>query len=140
MKKQKITVDTIMSWKPYKPYDEEKIEELIKGVCGDRKNITYRDILKFPIPNSDKLWVLLRPEFIPERQIHEVGLWCWEEIARPIWEKYYPNDRRPNNLVSIKRLWLDKKATDRELTAALTAAINSARNAYVASSRNALLN
>jgi hypothetical protein len=50
--------------------------------------------------------------------LHEIALWCWDEIARPIWIKYYPNDNRPQEAVTIKKLWLNKKATNEELTVA----------------------
>ena len=133
MKKQKITVDTIMSWGPCEEYTKTKIKKLLKGVCGDMGNITYRDILKLSIPVNDKLWVLLRPEFIPERQLHEIGIWCWEEIARPVWEKHHPDDRRPHDAVATKRLWLDGKATDAELAAARASAWAAARAAASAS-------
>ena len=88
-----------------------------------------KKMIKRTNPVEENLWDLLRSKYISERQLHEVGMWCWEEIARPIWEKHHPDDRRPHDAIATKRLWLDGKATDAELASAQTVAIRSTRDA-----------
>jgi hypothetical protein len=117
-----ITVDTIMSWGPCGNYTRERIEDMRKDICGRRKLITAQDILDAPISDRNKSWVLLHVEFIPERQLHNIAIWCWDKIARPVWEKYYPNDRRPHEAIRIKKLWLEGKANDNDLIAAYAVA------------------
>lgn len=111
----RVTIKNIMSWKPCEGYDRDIVTRLFKSVCGRRKYMKFADALKLDIPDDDKLWLVLRPEFISERRLHEIAIWCWEEIARPIWEKYYPDDKRPHEAVRIKRLWLNRKAAGEEL-------------------------
>jgi hypothetical protein len=129
-----ITVDTIMSWGPCESYTRECIEELRKNKCGERELIIAEDILNAPIPDRDKLWTVMRVDFISERQLHEIGIWCWEEIARPIWEKYYPDDKRPHDAIRKKKLWLVGEATAHELSIAAAEAAISVINAVVSSS------
>jgi hypothetical protein len=111
-----------MSWGQCGNYTRERIEDMRKDICGRRKLITAQDILDAPISDRNKSWVLLHVEFIPERQLHNIAIWCWDKIARPVWEKYYPNDRRPHEAIRIKKLWLEGKANDNELIAAYAVA------------------
>jgi len=60
----------------------------------------------------------------------EAVLWemaCWSaEQALPIWEKYYPDDRRPRNAIKARRGWLKGEVSDQELAAAWDAARDAA--------------
>jgi len=48
---------------------------------------------------------------------------CWSaEQSLPIWEKYYPNDKRPHNAIKARRGWLKGLVSDQELAAAWDAA------------------
>ena len=117
-----MTVDGIMNLGPCDEYTRERMEELRKTQCGRRKNITMKDILTSEVPPEDKLWLVLRNEFLTDAELQEIAIWCWEKIARPIWEKHYPDDKSPHNAIRAKKLWLKGKATDRELAAARAAA------------------
>jgi hypothetical protein len=117
MKLYKLTVRDILNFHPCEEYTKERIQELFKSV-GCKRTVTFQKICEADIPAKDFLWLIIRPEFIPEKQLHEIALWCWDEIARPIWIKYYPNDNRPQEAVTIKKLWLTKKATNEELKVA----------------------
>lgn len=76
----------------------------------------------------DRLWVLLRPEIIPEADLHEFA--CkFAEAALPVWEAKFPGDRRPHEAIAAKRAWLRGEITDDELAAAREAAREAARNA-----------
>lgn len=123
----KVDIDTIMSWRPcYNPetkeYDRESVTKHFKSVCGRRKYMRLKDAVKLDIPPVDIYWLVFRNAFMTDRQMHELALWCAEEIALPIWEKYYPDDHRPRDVIRVKRLWLDGKATDHELSVSSKAA------------------
>ena len=49
--------------------------------------------------------------------MHEFSCWCAEQVI-PIWTKQYPNDKRPQQAIDAKRLWLRGRITDQELAAA----------------------
>lgn len=119
--KNKWSVQDILDLNPCDEYTEEKITELFKSV-NCKKYITVEKLFKVNIPRNDFFWLILRPEFIPEKQLHQIAIWCAERIAIPIWEKYYPDDKRPQEAVRIKKLWLKGKATSEELDAAGVAA------------------
>jgi len=128
-----ITVDGIMSLGPCDDYTREILEDLRKSQCGRRKKITMKDILTSAVPPEDRLWLVLRNEFLTDKELHEIAIWCWEKIARPIWEKHYPDDKRPHEAVKVKKLWLKGKATDEELDLARDAAWIAARaSAWIA--------
>ena len=117
-----MTVDGIMELGPCDGYTRERMENLRKTQCGRRKNITMQDILTSEVPPEDKLWLVLRNEFLTDAELHEIAIWCWEKIARPIWENHYPDDKSPHEAVRVKKLWMKGKATDKELGAAKAAA------------------
>jgi len=132
-----ITVDGIMSLGPCDDYTREILEDLRKSQCGRRKKITMKDILTSAVPPEDRLWLVLRNEFLTDKELHEIAIWCWEKIARPIWEKHYPDDKRPHEAVKVKKLWLKGKATDEELDLARDAAWIAVGDAARAAARDA---
>jgi hypothetical protein len=108
-----ITVDQVMSWKPC--YSKEKILRLSHG----RTELTVGEIINLRfVPAEDKLWLLLREECIPARILHEFAIWCAETALT----RAKVTDERSWNALTIKRLWLDGKATDEELDSAMDAA------------------
>lgn len=119
-----ITIDMLMSCEPC--YDKEKILRLSRG----KTEMTIGEIidLRF-VPVEDKFWLLLREEILPARTLHEFALWCAETALT----KANVTDERSWNALNVKRLWLDGKATDKELDAAR----NAARNAASAAARDA---
>lgn len=119
--KNKWSVQDILNFNPCDEYTEEKIYELFKSV-GCKKYITIDKLFKVNIPHDDFFWLILRTDFIPEKELHMIAIWCFERIAQPIWEKYYPDDKRPQEAIKIKKLWLKGKATDQQLAAAVAAA------------------
>ena len=114
--KNKWSVQDILDFKPCDRYTENHIIDLFKSV-GCKKYITLDKIVQLDISVDDLFWLILRPEFIPEKELHLFAIWCFEKIAQPIWEKYYPNDNRPQEAIRIKKLWLEGKATIEELEA-----------------------
>src|SRR6056300_702594 len=54
------------------------------------------------VPVSDKFWLLLRNEFIPENDLHELGCKFAESVLH-LYEEQYPNDQRPRQAIETKR-------------------------------------
>jgi len=124
------TIKDIMAFGPCDRYPEERLRKLVMKSCGKIKRVYAEDVLRVKLDKPDDYaWLLFRPEFIGERTLHQIAIFCWEKIARPIWEKNYPNDKRPHDAVEVKKLWLDGKASDEELDAARAAAMAAARAA-----------
>ena len=95
--------------------EKEKILRLSRG----KTEMTIEEIIELQhVPAEDKLWLLLKEEIIPARTLHEFALWCAETVLT----KANVTDERSWNALKVKRLWLDGKATDKELDAARHAA------------------
>ena len=107
---KKITVREIMKLKPCSDYPEEKVKDLI----GNGK--TPLEILDLPISKNDKFWLLLRPEYISERNLHLLACDFAQEVA------YLNPDPSVQAAIDAKRLWVDNKITDEELKIASDAA------------------
>ena len=107
---KKITVEEIMKLKPCSDYPEEKVKDLI----GNGK--TPLEILDLPISKSDKFWLLLRPEYISERNLHLLACDFAQDVA------HMNPDPRVQAAIDAKRLWVDGKITDEELKKAKAAA------------------
>jgi hypothetical protein len=141
----KITIDTIMDFNPCYSYDE--IREMIERNIGKkRKTININDVLESDIKSEDKLWLILRKEFMTEKQLLSVEIFCWDKIARKIWEKYYPDDKRPHKFVALKKkklkgIIIDKKqwkaASDAAWAATLGAATCAAESAAARAAESA---
>jgi len=107
---KKITVREIMKLGPCSYYSEEKVTDLI----GEGK--TPLEILDLEIPKSDKFWLLLRPEYIPIKQLHILAPDFAQEVA------YLNPDPSVQAAIDAKRLWVDNKITDEELEKVYAAA------------------
>lgn len=123
----KITVEMLMQWDPCPNYTEEKIRDL----GGD--GLTPLEICTLPIPVADRLWVLLRKEIIPEKELNLFA--C--RFAEDALTKIANPDQRSLNAIKTKRLFVDGKATDKELQAALVAAREAVRIATWLAARSA---
>ena len=117
----KIDIDKIMSWEPCKEYTAEEIENIRKrNKIG--KTLSLEKALKLDIPAQDVLWLVLRPEFISEKELH-IHACHFAEMAL---KRERKSGREPHpaswNAIKVKRKWLSGKATDQELSAARDAA------------------
>ena len=114
---KKLTIDQVLAMDPCEKYDRERITELAAG----RNELSLLEILDLDIPHEDKIWVVLRKEFLSERDLHLLA--CdFAEYSLPIWEKWRPDDTRVRNAIAVKRKWINGDATDEELAAAGAAA------------------
>ena len=81
---------------------------------------------------EDKQWLFLREEYIPKRELHLYACFCAEQVLH-IFEKEYPDDKRPREAIEAKRLWLDGKISDDALDSAWDSARASAWDSVWAS-------
>ena len=114
---KEITIEQVLSWKPCGDHSRE---ELLK-ISGGRTSLTPLEILALDIPVDHRFWVLLREEIIPEKELHLLA--CEFAVAvLPIWEKAYPEDKRPRQAIEAKRKWVAGEIDDDELAGAGDAA------------------
>ena len=136
-----VTIDQVMSFRPCgydkdddgKHYTRNRVTQLFAG----RDGVTAMDVLTCAdVPDEDKLWLVLRTEFMPEMMIHELA--C-DFASSVMWivEKHTPGEKRPQNAIDVKRRWIRGEATDEELDAAWDAAWDAARDAARAAARDA---
>jgi len=64
---RRLTVDSVMALRPC--YPRERVEELAAG----RESLTALEACDLPLPAADLLWLLLRPEFVPERTLRALA-------------------------------------------------------------------
>ncbi len=103
-----ITYDKIVAFNPC--YDP------IKYIPKDYSNSVIDMLSREDIPAKDRLWVVVREDFLTLKQIHLYGLGC----AR-LSEKY-STDARVKACNDIVEAYLQGKATKQELSAAASAA------------------
>lgn len=96
---------------------------------GSRKErwsaLDVLDLPKEDVSSEDKLWLVLREEFLNARTLHLFA--C--EAAEQALERTENPDLRSIEAIRMKRLWLDGKATNDELAAAGDAAWSVSRAA-----------
>ena len=92
--------------------------EKFRALAAVRNEWTALDILKLPeVSPADKLWAVLREEFIPASILHEFACRCAEQallITNP--------DPRSVAAIAAKRAWLKGEINDTQLDAAEDAA------------------
>ena len=93
---KKITVREIMKLEPC--YTKEQV----KGLIGSGK--TPLEILDLEIPKNDKFWLLLRSEYISERQLYLLACNFAQEVA------YLNPDPRVQAAIDAERLRVDNGA------------------------------
>jgi hypothetical protein len=111
-----ITIDTVMSWWPC--YSLKKIEQLFAG----RDSLSVDDLLTLPIPDADKLWVLLHPEVIPARELRELACVYAEAALNRERKAGREPDPRSWAVIEAVRTWSRGAISDKELNEARLAA------------------
>jgi hypothetical protein len=130
-----VTVDQVLSWEPCEEYTRARIEELFAG----RETINVHDVLEMNIPDEDKLWAVLREEFIPAKILHEFACWVAAIALHKERESGREPDERSWEAIEVKWCWINGRATDSELATAWAAAreTGAAREAAWAAARAA---
>ena len=119
---------TLEKFKNFEPCWMETAEGTarLEKIGSRKKEWTVLDVLGLEeVSAKDRLWAVLREEFIPANTLHEFACRCAEEALR----KAGVIDERSWNAIRVKRLWIEGKATDAELSAAWAAAWAAARDA-----------
>ena len=113
-----VTVKKFKSFGPCWLEDAEGRKKL-RLLAAIRNEWTALDILRLPdVSVADKMWSVLREEFIPAPVLHEFGCWCAEQALALIDNP----DPRSVAAIAAKRAWLQGEITDEQLAAARAAA------------------
>ena len=120
-----VTLEEFKAFGPCWMETEEGTARL-EEIGSRKKEWTALDVLRLEeVSVEDRLWAVLREEFVPARTLHEFACRCAEGALR----KAGVTDDRSWNAIRVKRLWIEGKATDTELAAAWAAAEAAARAA-----------
>ena len=115
-----VTIEQFMSFKPC--YSEKRVCEL----AGDKTEWTALDVLQLEkVPSSDRLWAVLREEFIDAPILHEFACRCAERALALVDNP----DQRSIDAIAAKRAWMRGEITDEQLYSAGSAAWSAARSA-----------
>ena len=138
-----MTVDDVMALGTC--YSRRKVMRLFAG----RERMTIDDLKSLPVEAlsyMDRCWLLLRKEFLPKKTLHLIACDFAESALKRERKAGREPDPRSWEAIRIKRLWVDGKATDDELEAALNAAwpvawtaVGAAEAAAWAATGNAIL-
>lgn len=100
-----------------------------RGYCTRDWQGTALDVLRHPnVTAQDKLWLVLREDWIPAPVLHEFACRCAERALALV----DTPDPRSVEAIATKRAWLRGEATDDELAAAQDAALAAAQDAVLA--------
>jgi hypothetical protein len=102
---------------------------LVRNLWGDRERCTATDILRMDIPAKDRLWAVLREEFLSEKTL-QIAACDFAEHVLPVYENRYSDNNAPRHCIEVKRRHIEGEATDKELWGAMTAAAAAAAAAY----------
>ena len=120
---KKVTVEQFKSFGPCWLKTAEGREKF-RRIAKIRNEWTALDVLALPEVNAaDKLWAVLRPEFLQDEILHEFACRC-AEYALSFVES---PDPRSVAAIEAKRAWLRGEISDDELAAASDAARATAR-------------
>lgn len=137
MKLPRVTLDEFLSFKPCWLDDERgrrRLRYYARKLGGSADALEI--LASRMIPAEDRLWAVLREEFIPAPILHACACRCAEDVLSRIDNP----DPRSINAIVVKRRWIAGEATDEELAAAEDAAWvarTSAQDAVEAAARNA---
>ena len=113
----KITLEKLKGWKACYWSDYGRRLNAKCEYVEDMLPATPLEVLEWDIPIADKLWVVLREELIPVRDLHLLACDFADSVLH-IFEEQCPDDKAPRKAIATKRLWIDGLATDEELSAA----------------------
>jgi hypothetical protein len=122
-----LTVREMMRLEPCEEYTLSRVREL----WGGRERCTATDILRMDIPAKDRLWAVLREEFLSEKLL-QVAACDFAEHVLPLYERQYPDNNAPRDCIEVRRRYIEGEATDEELREAEAAACHAATTAAAA--------
>ena len=119
MKLPRVTLDEFLSFEPCWQNSEKgrrRLRYYARKLGGSADALEILALRM--IPAKDRLWAVLRAEFIPTPILHEIACRCAEDALSRIDNP----DPRSINAIAVKRRWIAGEATDEELAAAEAAA------------------
>lgn len=128
-----VTVEQFKSFRPCW-FETAEGRKRFARIAAIRDEWTALDVLNLPgVPAKDKLWSVLREEFIDAPILHEFACRCAEYAL-----SFVDNpDPRSIAVIEAKRKWLRGEIKDKELRAAWAAAWDAAGDAARAAARDA---
>lgn len=119
--KPTVTIAQVIAWEPCGlngkddgcNYTPARIRQLFAG----RDTLTAGDIANLDISTEDKLWAILRSEFLTSTQLHSLACDFAEHVIHLCGDGPYPA-----RVIAAKRAWLCGEINDEELIAAGAAA------------------
>ena len=125
--KTKITVADILN---LNPCGSRYTEEYLAVLFGGRNSVTAKEILlDTRVPAEDKLWVVLREEFLPEALLYEFACFVAESLLQAERAEGREPDVRSWAAIEARRSWLRGEIDDTTLAAARAAAWDAVRAA-----------
>ena len=115
-----VTLEQFLTFEPCW-LKEEGGRERLERIASRKKEWTALDVLRLPddeVSPADKLWAVLREEFVDARTLHEFACICAERALTLAGV----TDERCWNAIKAKRAWLRGEIRDDELDAAWAAA------------------
>ena len=119
MKLPRVTLDKFLSFNPCWRNSEKgrrRLRYYARKLGGSADALEILALRM--IPAEDRLWAVLREEFIPAPMLHACACRCAEDALSRIDNP----DPRSINAIVVKRRWIAGEATDEELAAAEAAA------------------
>lgn len=126
MKLPRVTLDKFLSFNPCWRNSEKgrrRLRYYARKLGGSADALEILALRM--IPAEDRLWAVLREEFIPAPMLHACACRCAEDALSRIDNP----DPRSINAIVVKRRWIAGEATDEELAAAEVDAWTAARTA-----------
>lgn len=121
---------TLKEFKKFRPcwLEDKKRSRKLEEIGNRKEKWTAMDVLELEeVEAEDRLWAVLREEFVPAPILHEFACKCAEGALK----KAKVTDERSWNAIKVKRLWIKGEAADNELIAAWNAAHDVIRDAAV---------
>ena len=119
-----LTIMDVLRMRPCEGYGTDRV----KGLWAGRESLTPLEILGLDIPIEDRFWVVLRYDTIGQKLCDEIACDIADHVL-PIFEREYPDDKRPREAIEITRLHIAGKATGDARDVAWAAAGDAARDA-----------
>ena len=116
-----LTIMDVLRMRPCEGYGTDRV----KGLWAGRESLTPLEILGLDIPIEDRFWVVLRYDTIGQKLCDEIACDIADHVL-PIFEREYPDDKRPREAIEITRLHIAGKATGDARAAAGDAAWDAA--------------
>lgn len=131
-----VTLEQFIAFKPCW-LEEEGGRERLENIASRHKEWTDLDVLELSpeeVSSEDKLWAVLRPEYLQEETLHEFACRCAERALS------FVDNPDPRSIAAIeaKRKWLRGEIADEDRFAAWSAAVDAAGSAAASAAWSAV--